>query len=52
MTQPPVVTLPAPVKGGEYRKQLGLPVMGGKPNKGTRKDKRLKGNKGTKKKGY
>jgi hypothetical protein len=45
--------LRTPAKGEEYRKQIGLPKAGGKPNPGTKKDKRLKGNKGGKKKrGY
>lgn len=43
---PPVITLAAPRKGRAYRHALGLPAAGGKPSKGTRKDKRIKKNKG------
>lgn len=49
MSQPPVVLLKPVGFGKRYRSELGL-VAGGKPSKGTKKDKRIKKNKG--KKGY
>lgn len=44
MKQPPVITLTSPPPTKAERQRLGLPVSGGKPNPGTKKDKRLRRN--------